>query len=92
MVGGRRHRGSGHGGWPDSSLSLLSTSLHPQPPAGSAVAVALSTSCPLRAAVCVMKNVTTIGGGSAGIEVRSRLGPLPSDRLKPFLVSLCCTL
>lgn len=46
--------------------------------------MALSTSCRLPAAVCVMKNVTTIGGGSAGIEVRSRLGPSLLTASNPF--------
>lgn len=48
-----------------------STHVHPQPPAESAAAVALSTSCPPLAAASEMRSVTTTGGGSAGTEVGS---------------------
>lgn len=59
----------------------------PQHVAGSAAAVALSTLCPLRAAVCGMRSVTTTGGGSAGTEVRTWRDPSLLPPPTPFKFS-----
>lgn len=53
-----------------SPMCSLSICPHPQPPAEFAVAVAPSTLCPPRAAVCAVKSVTTTGGDCGGTEVR----------------------
>lgn len=76
-----------------SCLTLLSTVPTPQPLVGSAAAVAPSTSCPPRAAVCEMRSVTITGDGSAETEVRPQHAPspLPPPPLLNFL-SFCCTL
>ena len=61
------------GAGPSPTGLCLSICLHTQPPAGFAVAAALSTSCPPPAAAYAVRSVTTTGGGCGGIEVRLQL-------------------